>query len=129
MVRKFVNICRNTETLQARRAFSETTLQASLTTEESCLLEPCRGINESQMLKKPASGNKGGLASHESSSVHKRAVEVIETLPRTTRDIGEQLSSAHAEEKLRNRVYLLKVFQTIQFLTRQGLALRGDQND
>ena len=75
---------------------------------------------------KDASGNKGGLASHESSSVHKRAVEVIETLPRTTRDIGEQLSSAHAEEKLRNRVYFL---QTIKYLARQGLALRGDQND
>ena len=78
---------------------------------------------------KDASGDKGGLASHESSSVHKRAVEVIETLPRTTRDIGEQPSSAHAEEKLRNCVYCLKVFQTIQFLARQGLALRGDQND
>ena len=35
---------------------------------------------------------------------------MIETLPRTTRDIGEQLSSAHAEEKLQNRAYLLKVF-------------------
>ena len=56
---------------------------------------------------KDMSGGKGGLASHESSSVHKRAVEVIETLPRTTRDISEQLSSAHAEEKLRNRTYLL----------------------
>ena len=78
---------------------------------------------------KDASGDKGGLASHESSSAHKRAVEVIETLPRTTRDIGEQLSSTHAEEKLRNRAYIFKVFQTIQFLTRQGLPLRGDQND
>ena len=78
---------------------------------------------------KDVSGDKRGLASHESSSVHKRAVEVIETLPRTTCDIGEQLSSAHAEEKLRNRAYLSKVFQTIQFLARQGLALRGDQND
>lgn len=78
---------------------------------------------------KDASGDKGWFASHESSSVHKKAIEVIETLPRTTRDIGEQLSSAHAEEKLRNRAYVLKVFQTIQFLARQGLALRGDQND
>ena len=78
---------------------------------------------------KDASGDRGGLASHESSSVHKRAVEMIETLPRTTGDIGEQLSSAYTEEKLRNRAYLLKVFQTIQFLARQGLALRGDQND
>ena len=71
---------------------------------------------------KDASGDKGGLASHESSQVHKRAVEVIETLPRTMRGIGEHLSSAHAEETLRNRAYLLKVFQTIQFLARQGLV-------
>ena len=78
---------------------------------------------------KDASGDKGGLASHESSLVHKRAVEVIETLPRTKWDIGKQLSSAHAEEKLQNHAYLLKVFQTIQFLARQGLALQGDQND
>ena len=49
---------------------------------------------------KDASGEKGGFANHELSSVHKKAVEVIETLPRTTRDVGEQLSSAHAEEKL-----------------------------
>ena len=45
------------------------------------------------------------------------------------RDIAEQLCSAHAEEKLRNRAYILKIFQSIQFLARQGLALRGDQND
>ena len=45
---------------------------------------------------KDASGDKGGLASHESSQVHKRAVEVMETLPRTIRDIGEHLSSAKA---------------------------------
>ena len=64
---------------------------------------------------KDASGDKGGFASHEASSVHKRAVEVVETLPRTTRDIGEQLSSSHSEEKLRIRAYLLKVFQIIQF--------------
>ena len=78
---------------------------------------------------KDASGEKGGFVSHECSSVHKRAVEVVKTLPRTTCDIGEQLSSNHAEEKLQNWSYLLKVFQTIQFLSRQSLALRGDQND
>jgi len=69
---------------------------------------------------KDSSGDKGGFASHECTSVHRRAVEVIETLPRTTCDIGE---------KLQNRDYVLKVFQTIQYLSRQSLALRGDQND
>ena len=50
------------------------------------------------------SGKKGGFANHESSSVHKKAVEVIEMLSRTMCDIGEQLSSTHTEEKLQNRV-------------------------
>ena len=40
-----------------------------------------------------------------------------------------QLCTSHAEEKLQNHSYLLKIFQTMQFLSRQGLPLRGDQND
>ena len=78
---------------------------------------------------KDASDDKGGFVSHECSSAHRRAVEVMETLPKATCDIGELCSSAHADEKLQNRSYVLKVFQTIQFLSRQSLALRGDQND
>lgn len=75
---------------------------------------------------KDVSGDKGGFASHEASSAHKRAIEVVETLPRTTRDIGEQLSSSHSEEKLRNRAYLLQVFQTIVFdKTRVSIAWRS----
>jgi len=54
---------------------------------------------------KDAFGDKGELASHESSSVHKRAVEVIETLSRKMHDIGEQLASTHAEEKLQICAY------------------------
>ena len=34
---------------------------------------------------------------------HREAVEVIITLPLTTRDIGEQLSQQHATQKLNNR--------------------------
>ena len=81
-------------------------------------MKPGGNIDEAFVVRgysnwKDASGNKGGFASHECSSVHKRAVEIVETLPRTTRDIGEQLSSSYAEEKLQNRSYLFKVFQTI----------------
>ena len=36
------------------------------------------------------------------------------------------LSSSYAQEKRINRGYLLKVAQSIRFLARQGLALRGD---
>ena len=41
---------------------------------------------------------------HENSLCHKEAVEkVLLTLPATTRDVGELLSSAHAREKEVNR--------------------------
>ena len=75
---------------------------------------------------KDASGEKGGFNSHEHSTCHKSAVELVITLPRTTKDVGEMLSSAHSQEKKANREYLLKVIQNVRFLARQGLALRGD---
>lgn len=40
---------------------------------------------------------------HETSACHKQAVERVFTLPATTRDIGETLSTAHAQDKLENR--------------------------
>ena len=78
---------------------------------------------------KDASGKTGAFCKHESSSVHKQAVEVIYTLPRTTPDVGELLSTAHASEKESNRRYLLKVAQAIRYLAKQGLPLHGDGNE
>ena len=46
-------------------------------------------------------------------------------LPATTRDIGESCSTAHAHQKIENRLIFLKILQNICFLGRQGLALRG----
>ena len=40
-----------------------------------------------------------GFASHEKSVTHRRAVEAVITIPQTTRNVGEMLSSAHAEEQ------------------------------
>jgi len=39
------------------------------------------------------------FVTHEKSATHKRAVESVITIPQTTRDMGELLSSAHAAEK------------------------------
>ena len=39
------------------------------------------------------------FASYEKSTTHKRAVESVITLPQTTRDVSELLSSAHRAEK------------------------------
>ena len=47
------------------------------------------------------------------------------TLPATTRDIGEMLSSSLAEEKAVARHALLKILYSLQFLSRQGYAFRG----
>ena len=46
---------------------------------------------------------------HEKSLRHKEAVEMVLTLPATTRDVGELLSSAHAHEKAVNHRCLVKV--------------------
>ena len=44
---------------------------------------------------KDASGDKVAFSSQERSNCHKKAVEVVVTLPTTTKDVGEMLSSSH----------------------------------
>ena len=63
---------------------------------------------------------------HESSACHKEAVNVMITIPATHPDIGVCLSSQLALERLVNRECFMKLLSSIQFLARQGLALRGD---
>ena len=53
-------------------------------------------------------------------------MEVMITLPGTTRDVDEHLSQQHASDKEINRDPLYKIFMSIEFLCRQGLALQGD---
>ena len=53
------------------------------------------------------------------------ALQVMVVLPKTTQDIGETLSAAHATQKSANRHILLKILQNIRFLGRQDIALRG----
>ena len=78
---------------------------------------------------KDATGNKGAFNTHEKSGTHKMAVECLVTLPTSYRNVGEMLSTQHALDKQNNRDYLLKVFQNVQFLARQGIAMRGDQDE
>jgi len=66
---------------------------------------------------------------HEASACHKEAVERVFTLPSTTKDIGEALSSAHAQEKLENRQCLLKIISNLRFLARQSCAIRGHSDE
>ena len=58
------------------------------------------------------------FARHEATSAHKAAVDFTINIPGTSRDVGEMLSSPHAEEKASNRQYLLKVAQNIKYLAK-----------
>ena len=66
------------------------------------------------------------LNTHEQTTTHKRAVELLITIPETTRDVGEMLSSSLTTKKNANRQVLLKIAQNILFLAKQGIPLRGD---
>ena len=66
---------------------------------------------------------------HEQSSCHREAVEVMVTLPATTRDIGETLLQQHAQEKAGNKKILLKIHSNTRFLARQGFTFRGDGSE
>ena len=50
-------------------------------------------------------------------------------MPSTTRDIGEQLSQQHAAQKVKNRQVLYQILSIIQYLCRQGLPLREDNDE
>ena len=50
-------------------------------------------------------------------------------LPSTTKDVSELLVTQLAKEKEHNRRMFLKIVSSIRFLSRQGMAFRGDRND
>ena len=66
---------------------------------------------------------------HQLSACHHKAVDIMITIPATTRNVGEQLSHIHCQEKATNRKMFLKILSSIRYLARQGLALRGDGDE
>lgn len=68
------------------------------------------------------------FSKHQTTDSHREAVERLITLPKQTRDIGETLSAEHHSEKKENRQQLLIILRSIRFLARQGLPLRGHDN-
>ena len=66
---------------------------------------------------------------HESSLPHHQAVDFVEKIPRTTKNVREMLSSTYAQQKAENRAMLKIILSSIRFLGRQGLALRGRYKD
>lgn len=51
------------------------------------------------------------------------------TIPSTTKNVGAQLSKEHATQKRKNSQALWQIFSSIKFLCRQGLPLRGHNED
>ena len=66
---------------------------------------------------------------HESSNCHRESVLKVVTLPNTTEDIGETLSTQHNEDKINKRDCLLKILSSLRFLGRQGQPIRGDGDE
>jgi hypothetical protein len=66
---------------------------------------------------------------HELSASHKEALQVVVVIPSTCPDVGDMLSREHAREKSENRQCFLRILSNIRFLSRQGLALRGDGDE
>ena len=69
-----------------------------------------------------------GFKNHEASASHKEALQVT-LLPTTCSDIGDMLNKQHADIKKLNRECLLKILYNLQFLARQGIAIRGDNDE
>ena len=66
---------------------------------------------------------------HLQSTCHAEAVEAVVTLPRSTRNVGELLSTAHKAEKKLARDMLQIILSSVRFLARQGLAQQGDGSE
>ncbi len=64
-----------------------------------------------------------GFRRHELTKCHQDVVQVMIVLPWTVRDIGETLSSAHAQNKAENRRVLLKILQNV--ILGLGIAFCG----
>ena len=61
-------------------------------------------------------------------SVTQKRLKLFVTLPKVTKDVGEQLSTAHRAEKEKATEMLQLILSSVRYLSRQGLALRGDND-
>ena len=69
------------------------------------------------------------FSAHEDSACYKTAILKTITIPSTHADIGESLSSQHAQEKLERQKCFLKLLSNVRFLARQALPLQGDGDE
>ena len=69
------------------------------------------------------------LASHEASSSHREAMQVVIELPKKCANIGEMLSKQHSDIKKTNRECSLKILASMRYLARQGISFCGDGDE
>ena len=71
------------------------------------------------------------LASHEASSFHREAMQVVVELPKKCADIGEMLSKQHSDIKKTNRECLLKILASMRYLRSKtgNFSFRGDGDE
>ena len=103
--------------------------QCSRASTQKLLTKGLYGKREETFLTSSFKNWKDACASfrrHEISKFHIDAVHVITKPPP---NVGEMLSQAHSEQKKLNSRMLLTIMQCLQFLGRQGLALRGHNDD
>ncbi len=62
---------------------------------------------------------------HQNTNSQHEAVELVVSIPGTTKDVGRMLCTSHAEQKAENREMLKVILSSTRYLGRQGLALRG----
>ena len=55
------------------------------------------------------------FSSHERSKCHIKAIQHLYVAPKTTRDVGESLSTLHTKQKRENRRCVLTIVSNLQF--------------
>ena len=69
------------------------------------------------------------FSQHEKSDCHQEAIDRKFKLKTEVKDVGELLLSQHKETKSKNRQNFIKIIDAIQYLARQGIPLRGDDEE
>ena len=66
---------------------------------------------------------------HQTSECHKLATDYEIVIPNTNHSIIDLTNSNAQQIRKQNRHYLAKIIETLQYLARQGIAFRGDNDE
>ena len=66
---------------------------------------------------------------HQTSECHKVAIDYEVVLPKTCGDVIDMTSKSVKKTRAQNRRCFAKIIESLQYLARQGLAIRGDNDE